>query len=456
MKTASVYGLGVAGIATAKAFAERGVGVRLGDDSITDDMVALADVIDSPLHSAGDDRGVEYVLRGADVLVPAPGIAPSHPVIVEAHRRGIPVRSEIDIAYEWELARPAGPRPIVAVTGTDGKTTTTMLVASLIRESGKSCAEVGNTDVPFIAALNEDVDAFVVECSSFRLAFTQCFRADASIWLNIAPDHLDWHGSFDAYAATKARIWSHDRLSDVAVVPFGNSLIEGYARSHDHHVRTFGLNAGDYRVEAGSLVGPSGPFATVASMWRTMPHDITNSLAACAAVLERGLVSAGHVEGALARFQPASHRIEHVGEFKGSAWFDDSKATSPHAALTAIRAFDRVVLIAGGKNKDLDLSQLASEPHRMQGVVAIGASQDAIVDAFTGVCDVVRADTMEAAVAQAAMLATPGVAVLLSPGCTSYDWYANYKQRGDDFVACVKQQFLNTNDKIITTRGGVQ
>jgi UDP-N-acetylmuramoylalanine--D-glutamate ligase len=456
MRTVSVYGLGVAGVATAKAFAARGVGVRLGDDTITDDMLALADALDSPLHTAADARGIESVLRGSEVLVPAPGIAPSHPVIVEALRRGIAVRSEIDIAYEWEQARRDGPRPIVAVTGTDGKTTTTMLVAALVRESGKTCAVVGNTDVPFIAAVDEDVDAFVVECSSFRLAFTQCFRADASIWLNIAPDHLDWHGSFEAYAATKARIWSHDRASDVAVVPFGNPLIEGYARSHDHHVRTFGLNDGDYRVEAGSLVGPEGPLASIASMWRTMPHDQTNSLAACAAVLECGLISASHIEHALTNFRPASHRIDHIGDFAGSAWFDDSKATSPHAALTAIRAFDRVVLIAGGKNKDLDLSQLACEPHRMHGVVAIGASQEAIVDAFSGVCTVVRADSMESAVAEAAMLTAPGVAVLLSPGCTSYDWYANYKQRGDDFVACVKKYFSGSNDQLMTTRGGIQ
>jgi len=456
MKTVSVYGLGVAGVATAKAFAERGVGVRLGDDNITDDMLALADAIDSPLNSADDARGIESVLRGSDVLVPAPGIAPSHPVIVEAHRRGIIVRSEIDIAYEWEQARPNGPRPIVAVTGTDGKTTTTMLVAALIRAAGKSCAEVGNTDVPFIAAVNDDVDAFVVECSSFRLAFTQCFRADASIWLNIAPDHLDWHGSFEAYTATKARLWSYDRASDVAVVPCGDTLIEGYARSRDHHVRTFGLNDGDYRVEAGSLVGPEGPIASVASMWRTMPHDITNSLAASAAVMECGLVSAIHIEGALAAFQPASHRIDHVGDFAGSAWFDDSKATSPHAALTAIRAFDRVVLIAGGKNKDLDLSQLASEPQRMHGVVAIGSAQQDIVNAFTGVCTVLRADSMEEAVAAAAGLAVPGVAVLLSPGCTSYDWYGNYKQRGDDFVACVNKHFAHSNDQVMTTRGGIQ
>ena len=130
MRTVSVYGLGVAGVATAKAFAARGYGVRLGDDNIIEAMSNLAEAIDSPLHSANDAQGIDAVLRGSDVLVPAPGIAPTHPVIVEALRRGIAVRSEIDVAYEWEQARAGGPRPIIAVTGTDGKTTTTMLVGT--------------------------------------------------------------------------------------------------------------------------------------------------------------------------------------------------------------------------------------------------------------------------------------------------------------------------------------
>ena len=454
MRTVSVYGLGVAGVATAKAFAARGYGVRLGDDNIIEAMSNLAEAIDSPLHSANDAQGIDAVLRGSDVLVPAPGIAPTHPVIVEALRRGIAVRSEIDVAYEWEQARAGGPRPIIAVTGTDGKTTTTMLVGALLRSGGKTCAEVGNTDVPFIAALNDDVDAFVVECSSFRLAFTSMFRADASIWLNIAPDHLDWHGSFETYAATKARIWSHVRPSDIAIVPFDDTLIGGYARSHDQRVHTFGLEGGDYRVDAGSLAGPKGSFANIDSMWRSMPHDITNSLAACAAVLECGLVDSAHIENALVSFQPASHRIDHVGDFAGSGWYDDSKATSPHAALTAIRAFGKVVLIAGGKNKDLDLTQLASEPHRMHAVVAIGSSQDDIVDAFTNVCTVIRADSMEAAIASAAQLTAPGIDVLLSPGCTSYDWYNNYKERGDDFVRLVRRHFSSTTDQVNTTGGG--
>ena len=144
---------------------------------------------------------------------------------------------------------------------------------------------------------------------------------------------------------------------------------------------------------------------------------------------------------ALSNFESAHHRIEFVGDFNGSSWFDDSKATSPHASLTAIRAFDHLVLIAGGRNKGLDLSQMASEPHRMVGVVAIGDDASLIAEAFDGICEVRTASEMQQAVSEASSLARPGVAVVLSPGCTSYDWYRNYNERGDHFKECVTRHF---------------
>jgi UDP-N-acetylmuramoylalanine--D-glutamate ligase len=176
-----------------------------------------------------------------------------------------------------------------------------------------------------------------------------------------------------------------------------------------------------------------------------MPHDITNSLAAAALVVESGLVSADAIANALSNFESAHHRIEFIGEHKGSAWYDDSKATSPHAALTAIRAFDRLVLIAGGRNKGLDLSLMASEPARMLGVVAIGDDASLIAAAFEGVCPVRTAANMHEAVAEAALLAEPGTAVVLSPGCTSYDWYRNYNERGEHFTQCVSDYFEGTS-----------
>jgi UDP-N-acetylmuramoylalanine--D-glutamate ligase len=187
-----------------------------------------------------------------------------------------------------------------------------------------------------------------------------------------------------------------------------------------------------------------GVICAVDELWRALPHDITNSLAAAALVIESGLSAVGDIAVPLRNFESAHHRIELVGHFGGSAWYDDSKATSPHAALTAIRSFENIVLIAGGRNKDLDLTQMATEPKRMVGVVAIGDDAEAIRQAFEGVCVVREARSMEEAVGLAHGLAQGGATVLLSPGCTSYDWYKNYNERGDDFQVKVRQHFHRT------------
>jgi UDP-N-acetylmuramoylalanine--D-glutamate ligase len=442
MPAAAVLGLAVTGRAVTEAFRRRGFDVAVADDSPSPAHAEFAAATGARLVDVSSDRGIDSLLAGADVLVPAPGVPPHSRVIRRAAETGVPVRSEIDIAHDWESARPAGARPVLGITGTDGKTTTTMLTAALLRGGGLRAEEVGNTDIPFMAAVDDPaVDVFVVECSSFRLQFTETFRCDASTWLNLAPDHLDWHPDLGHYAAAKEKIWAHVRPGDVAVVPHGNDLIAGAAARTVARVVTFGLDGGDYRVESGHLVGPSGALCDVGAMWRSMPHDITNSLAAAALVLETGLVPAGTVAGSLASFSPAHHRIEYVGTHGGSRWFDDSKATSPHAALTAIRAFDRIVLIAGGRNKGLDLTGMASEPGRMHAVVAMGDDAALVEEAFHGVCPVRTAGSMEEAVALAAGLAEPGVDVLLSPGCTSYDWYRNYNERGDDYQRSIRRHF---------------
>ena len=445
MKKAAVFGLALAGTAVARALVERGFTVVMSDDKLNDEHRTLGRELSCAVVELVGDVDVDNFLSGVDVLVPAPGVSPQHAVIMRALEMGISVRTEIDLAYEWEQGRPGGARPILAVTGTDGKTTTTMLVAALLRGAGYTVAEVGNTDVPFVSALSDDVDVFVAECSSFRLQFTQCFRSASSVWLNIAPDHIDWHGTFDAYVSAKARMWKFVTSNDVAIVPVGESLISDAANQSVARVVTFGSADGDYHVADNMLMSPVGPIASVGSLWRTMPHDITNSLAACAVVLESGLVRIEQLGTTLASFVSAPHRIELVGNFGGVDWFDDSKATSPHAALTAIRAFDSVVLIAGGKNKDLDLTELAIEPHRIHGVVAIGHDAPAIQAAFAGVCPVQIAASMSQAVEFAAEISNGRVPVLLSPACTSYDWYRNYNERGDDFQKCVRDFFTTSS-----------
>jgi len=440
VRRAAVAGLAIAGAATARVLAERGVEVRLADDRPVEAHRLLADELGAELVDLAAPTGPGRLLEDADVLVPAPGIPPAHPLVVEALRRGIPVRSEIDLAYEWEQQRSGGPRPLIGVTGTDGKTTTTMLVAHMVRALGLRAAEVGNTDLPFVAALGSDAQVFVVECSSFRLQWTEQFRCESSVWLNISADHLDWHCTVPEYAAAKARLWAHVGSGDTAVAPAGDSSILAVARDSAARVVTFGAEGADYRVEGDWLAGPRGRVVPVAGLWRDLPHDVSNSLAALAVVSESGLAADGTaLAGALGSFVPPRHRIEFVLERDGTRWFDDSKATSPHAALAAIRGFDRLVLVAGGRNKDLDLTALAAEPERMAGVVAIGESAALVAAAFADSCPVVIAASMAEAVRAAADLAVPGVDVLLSPGCASFDWYDGYASRGDDFQRCVRR-----------------
>ena len=433
-----VYGLAVAGRSTAKFLAARGERVVVADDRPSVGNVEFAASIGAELLE-GPDAAMACARRMGEFarLAPSPGVPEAHPVIVSALRAGIEVVSEIELAYRHEQASGRA-RPIVAVTGTDGKTTTTLMAAAMLAASGRKAAAVGNTETPWVEVLDEPHDCFAVECSSFRLHYTRDFRAQAAAWLNLAPDHLDWHRDLESYRNAKARIWAAARVGDVAIAPIRDESIQQNAHSTAARVVTFGLEAGDYRVESGALVGPHGRIIDVGQLSRALPHDMTNALTASALVLESGLGTIEGVANALARYHHAPHRIQFVAEVDGVSYYNDSKATSPHAAQAALTSFDRIVLIAGGKNKGLDLSSLASQPQRMRAVVAIGHSSALIEAAFSGVCRTERAESMEAAVKTARQLAETGDVVLLSPGCTSYDWYSNYGERGDDFARCVR------------------
>jgi UDP-N-acetylmuramoylalanine--D-glutamate ligase len=434
-----VFGLAVAGRAVATSLRERGIEVVVGDDKLTQEHQTFAQSIGAHVVDIARDGELQRVMKSVDVLSPAPGVPENHAVIRCAHENSVSIQSEIEIAYRMEHLRSGGPRPMVAITGTDGKTTTTLMANAMLRAAGLRAEAVGNTEVPLIESLATDAQAFAIECSSFRLEHTEQFRVPASAWLNIAPDHLDWHSSYQKYFDAKAKMWANCLPTDVVVAPIDDVNICAVARASGARVVTFGADAGDYRVVDNDLCGPLGSIMSISQMKRSLPHDVTNALAAAAICMESGLASAEHVAHALEHFENAAHRIQFVAEIDGVRWFNDSKATSPHAASVALRAFDSIVLIAGGKNKGLDLSQMACEPQRMRAVVAIGAAADDIAQAFSGVCTVEKADSMRAAVAQARQLSRTGDVVVLSPGCTSYDWYSNYGERGEDFMNCVRE-----------------
>lgn len=436
MSRALVHGLAITGVSTARALLAHGYEVELTDDRIDEAKTAAANQLGLELRSLPDD--VDGFVRRFDLISPAPGVPERHELIVASQMAGVELASEIELAYRWERIRPGGPRPLLAITGTDGKTTATEMTVEILRAAGHRTAALGNTDIPLLDALADELDVFVVECSSFRLAWTEEFRADAAVWLNLAPDHLNWHASIDTYVAAKERIFGLQDERDVAIGLADDPVVMAALQRAPGRRRTFGLDDADYTFDGTMLIGPAGPIVAASAMKRRLPHDITNALAASALVLETGLADPAAIASALATFDAPPHRLEPVASVDGVDWYNDSKATTPHASSAAIRAFDSLVLIAGGSRKGVDLAPMAAEPHRVRAVVAIGEAAPDVHAIFESTTPVVDAATMSDAVSLAAELARPGDAVVLSPGCASFDWYAGYPARGDDFKRLVR------------------
>ena len=439
MTRALVYGLAVAGAAAARALVRHGYDVVVADDVVTPERLELARTLDVEIIEQPIDLELSRLVRSCALVCPSPGVPETHAVVAAANDAGIELVSEIELAYRWEQDRPGGPRPMVAITGTDGKTTTTLLAVEMLRAAGVRTVDAGNTETPLVDAIAADLDAFVVEATSFRLAWTPTFRTRGAAWLNLAPDHLNWHRSMDSYESAKAQIWANQRTDDVAVGFADDPIVMRRLREAPGRRVTFARSGADYSVVDDMLRGPTGEIAAVGAMKRSLPHDVTNALAASALVLETGLADEGAIERALASFNGPPHRLEHVGTWNGVAWYNDSKATTPHAAAAAIRSFDHIVLIAGGYDKHVDLSPMAVDRERVDALISVGATAPAVSAAFEGVAQRDTVDDLAAAVGLAHRIASSGSTVLLSPGCASFDQYRSFEHRGDHFRTLVRE-----------------
>lgn len=432
-ETMLLVGFGLTNRAVAAALLDRDHDVLLTDDRPPESARAAASALGLTLVEAPGESGLRDLASSADAVVPAPGLADHHPIFRIAEQLDLPVHTELDLAARWD------DRPVAAITGTDGKTTVTTMVAAMFRSAGIACTEAGNNELPLVAAIDDPgPEWFVVEASSFRLGRTHGWAPKVGTWLNLAPDHLDVHATHADYEAAKARLWASQQPDDVAV---GNLDDEVVARHLGRAAATrvgFSIQRTDaaYRRDGDRLVGPAGTIVAVDDMPRALPHDLSNSLAAAATASAAG-VGDGAIAGVLRDLGPLPHRVSPVTTIDGVTFYDDSKATVPHATLAALRGFDSVVLIAGGRNKGLDLRPLADGASHVRAVVAIGDAAEEIAAAFAGVRPVERAGSMAEAVEVAAGLAVPGDAVLLSPACASFDWYSDYSARGDDFAAHV-------------------
>jgi len=438
-----VMGLGVTGRSVAEALLRRGTNVVALDDRVDSALTAWADerqlTVTAPGHNFAE-------LANADAVLPAPGLPEAHPIFEAARSANVPILSEFDLAAAWDS------RPVVAVTGTDGKTTVVTLITEMLNRSGVSAAAVGNTDEPWVSAIDESATkVFVVEASSFRLGHSQRFAPDVGVWLNFGQDHLDAHDSLASYRDAKASIWAHLDSSGLALANRDDTVVAEcaarFAATSPAAFETFGLGGdGEHRVSDAAIVVGGVDLVAIGELTRRLPHDLTNGLAASVAALRMG-ADREACATTLREFSGLRHRVETIANQHGVQWVNDSKATTPHAACAAIASFDRVVLIAGGQNKGLSFEALTQLKDHLVHVIAIGTAADEIEAVFSGIVPTTRAAAMADAVTIAADLASDGDVVLLSPACASFDAYRNYGERGDDFVALVRAR---------TTLGGHQ
>jgi UDP-N-acetylmuramoylalanine--D-glutamate ligase len=481
-----VAGIGASGFAAADALVERGANVVVvdgGDGPAQRERGLILDTLGAQVRLGQGVADALPDVAGAapELVVTSPGWRPDQPVLAGAAAAGVPVWSEVELA--WRMRAATGGAPWLTVTGTNGKTTTVTMLASMLTAAGLRSAAVGNAGTPVLEAVlhPQPYDVLAVELSSFQLHSTSSLRPLASACLNVAPDHLDWHGGFEAYARDKGRVYSNTEVACVYNV--ADPLTEQLVRDAEvvEGCRAVGFTLG---VPAVSMLGvvddvladrafveqrrtSAAEIATLDDVRAgaggvLAPHLVANALAAAGLARAAG-VPAMAVRDGLRGLAPPAHRLARVAETDGLTWVDDSKATNPHAADAALRGFEHVVWVAGGLAKGVTREQfgelVAAHAPRLRAAVLIGRDRALVHDALARhapdipVLEVDVAQTgavggdggsgpdglMDVVVEAAASLARPGDTVLLAPACASFDQFADYAERGDAFARAVRR-----------------
>jgi UDP-N-acetylmuramoylalanine--D-glutamate ligase len=453
----TVAGLGVSGVPAAKALHALGAHVTVVNGAAGDKQRAEAAELEA-LGIAVRLGDGDTLPDGTGLIVTSPGWRPDSPLFTAAAERGVEVWGDVELA--WRL-RGADAAPWLAVTGTNGKTTTTRMLAAILTAAGLRTAAVGNIGVSLLDAVlgEREYDVLAVELSSYQLHWAPSVRPHSAAVLNVAPDHLDWHGSMAAYTADKGRAYHGNQVACVynTADPETERLVREADVEEGCRAVGFTLNAprpSELGLVDGLLVdrafvpdrqGTAQELAQTADVQPAAPHNIANALAAAALARAYGVEPAAVREG-LRAFRPDAHRIAEVATVDDVTYVDDSKATNTHAAEASLAAYESIVWLAGGLAKGAAFDELAARAaNRLRGVVLFGADRALIREALARhapqvpVVELERTDTgaMSAAVTAARELARPGDTVLLAPACASMDMFANYNQRGELFAEAV-------------------
>lgn len=432
-KKAAVLGAGLSGTAAALLLRSEGAAVTVLDSA--DENKLLKSTIENLRNRGVTVRsGSEAELDPSpyDLVVFSPGIDPISPLAQNFFSKKIETIGELELGFQSVGA------PVIAITGTNGKTTTTELLAQMLNACGQSTIACGNIGKPLceVALEDRDLDVLTVEVSSFQLETISTFRPAVSVWLNFAPDHLDRYRSVAEYRAAKLRIFENQTADDVAVINAGESLPKIAARTLSFSAYT---NQADFRLEGGSIVYQNRPVLRMADTKLRGSHNIENVMAALAVGIARGLTF-GQMLPPLHAYEPRPHRCEFVRDLGGVTYINDSKATNLDAVEKALLAQNRkVILIAGGKDKGFTfetLRELVGEKAR--AVILIGEMATRICQDWNEAVPCEIANSLADAVERAHALAQTGEVVLFSPGTSSFDMFKSYADRGDQFRALVQ------------------
>ncbi|HEY8998547.1 MAG TPA: UDP-N-acetylmuramoyl-L-alanine--D-glutamate ligase [Edaphobacter sp.] len=438
-KRVLVVGLGKSGIAAALFLRGQGARVTVSDArSATALAKQITELLDAGVMVESGGHGL-LTFRRQDLIVISPGVPLDTPEVKQAIGYGVPVIGELELASRFLKGR------IVAITGSNGKTTTTTLIGKIFEDAGLPTLVGGNIGTPVIelAPQSKEESIDVLEVSSFQLETIETFRPSIALVLNITPDHLDRHGSFENYAAMKARITENQQASDYLILNAEDKPTQMVAAKTKAQIFWFSSRR---QIKQGTFVhgesifflaregGKPEPIMPVEEIHLRGAHNVENVLAAICAARLAG-VDAEKIRASVASFKAVEHRLEFVRQLQGVDYFNDSKATNVDAAIKAIEAFPSGIhLILGGKDKDSDytvLSPLLRE--RVKAVYTIGSAAEKIERELHGVVKMVGAGTIDVAVREANRAAVPGDVVLLAPACASFDQFENYEHRGRTF-----------------------
>ncbi len=440
-RRAVVVGLGRTGVATTRLLAGLGARVTVSDAKASSELGEAAAALTDGVESAFGGHPLE-LFRRAHLVVTSPGVAWDAPPLAAAREAGVEVISEMELA--WRLLD----IPWVAVTGSNGKSTTTTLIGQMAQAAGLRVVVGGNIGTPVAGLVEEaaDADYLVAEVSTFQIEGVRDFRPSIALVLNVTEDHLDRHGSFGAYADLKRRIYAAQGITDSVVLNDGDPLLLGWGR--EGRSRRFAFRA-DGPVDRGAFRygeevrwrdnGREEHLYGLEALSADAKRNVENVLAATCVACLMGVAPDQMVE-VLGRFGGLEHRMEEVATIEGVTFINDSKGTNVGAVMNALRSVDRpIVLIAGGQDKGSDFSPLCElVSKKVRAVVLIGEAAERLSLVLNGYAFVERAENLEAAVSTAFLMAKPGEVVLLSPACASFDSFRDFEERGLSFKAAVK------------------